>query len=48
LPESVLDKYRIPYLFSLTDHLAALERARTVPHRVAVAVMVRFSRAAAP
>ena len=37
LPESVLDKYRIPYLFSLTDHLAALELARTVPHRVAVA-----------
>ena len=36
LPESVLDKYRIPYLFSLTDHLAALERARFVPHRVAV------------
>jgi glyoxylase-like metal-dependent hydrolase (beta-lactamase superfamily II) len=36
LPESVLDKYRIPYLFSLTDHLAALERARTVPCRVAV------------
>jgi glyoxylase-like metal-dependent hydrolase (beta-lactamase superfamily II) len=37
LPESVLDKYRIPYLFSLTDHLAALERGRAVPHRVAVA-----------
>ena len=36
LPESVLDRYRIPYLFSLTDHLAALERARAVPHRVAV------------
>jgi glyoxylase-like metal-dependent hydrolase (beta-lactamase superfamily II) len=36
LPESVLARYRIPYLFSLTDHLAALERARTVPHRVAV------------
>jgi glyoxylase-like metal-dependent hydrolase (beta-lactamase superfamily II) len=36
LPESILDKYRIPYLFSLTDHLAALERARSVPHRVAV------------
>jgi glyoxylase-like metal-dependent hydrolase (beta-lactamase superfamily II) len=36
LPESVLDKYRIPYLFSLTDHLKALERARAVPHRVAV------------
>ena len=37
LPESVLDKYRIQYLFSLTDHLAALERARGTPHRVAVA-----------
>jgi glyoxylase-like metal-dependent hydrolase (beta-lactamase superfamily II) len=37
LPESVLDKYRIPYLFSLTDHMAALERARAVTHRVAVA-----------
>lgn len=36
LPASVLEKYRIPYLFSLTDHLAALERARQVPHRVAV------------
>jgi glyoxylase-like metal-dependent hydrolase (beta-lactamase superfamily II) len=37
LPESVLEKYRIPYLFSLTDHLAALQLARTVPHGVAVA-----------
>ncbi|HEX2282170.1 MAG TPA: MBL fold metallo-hydrolase [Thermomicrobiales bacterium] len=37
LPEHVLDKYRIPYLFSLTEHLAALERARGIPHRVAVA-----------
>jgi glyoxylase-like metal-dependent hydrolase (beta-lactamase superfamily II) len=37
LPENVLDKYRIPYLFSLTEHLAALERARVIPHRVAVA-----------
>jgi glyoxylase-like metal-dependent hydrolase (beta-lactamase superfamily II) len=37
LPASVLDKYRIPYLFSLTEHLAALERARGTPHRVAVA-----------
>ncbi len=36
LPENVLDKYRIPYLFSLTDHFKALERARTVSHRVAV------------
>jgi glyoxylase-like metal-dependent hydrolase (beta-lactamase superfamily II) len=31
LPASVLDKYRVPYLFSLTDHLAALKRARSVP-----------------
>ncbi len=37
LPENVLDKYRIPYLFSLTEHLVALERARGTPHRVAVA-----------
>jgi glyoxylase-like metal-dependent hydrolase (beta-lactamase superfamily II) len=37
LPENVLNKYRIPYLFSLTDHLAALEQARGTPHRVAVA-----------
>jgi glyoxylase-like metal-dependent hydrolase (beta-lactamase superfamily II) len=37
LPANVLDKYRIPYLFSLTEHLAALERVRGTPHRVAVA-----------
>jgi glyoxylase-like metal-dependent hydrolase (beta-lactamase superfamily II) len=37
LPQSVLEKYRIPYLFSLTDHFAALDRAREIPHRVAVA-----------
>ena len=37
LPANVLDKYRIPYLFSLTEHLAALECARSTPHRVAVA-----------
>jgi glyoxylase-like metal-dependent hydrolase (beta-lactamase superfamily II) len=37
LPANVLDKYRIPYLFSLTEHLGALERARGTPHRVAVA-----------
>lgn len=36
LPETVLDRYRIPYLFSLTDHLAALAGAREVAHRVAV------------
>ena len=37
LPATVLDKYRIPYLFSLTEHLSALERARSTPHRMAVA-----------
>jgi glyoxylase-like metal-dependent hydrolase (beta-lactamase superfamily II) len=36
LPASVLEKYRIPYLFSLTDHLQALHHAATIPHRVAV------------
>jgi glyoxylase-like metal-dependent hydrolase (beta-lactamase superfamily II) len=36
LPASVLDKYRIPYLFSLTDHLGALEMARGIAFRVAV------------
>ncbi len=36
LPERVLEKYRIPYLFSLTDHLKALEIARATTHRVAV------------
>lgn len=37
LPASVLEKYRIPYLFSLTDHLQSLDHAATIPHRVAVA-----------
>lgn len=36
LPASVLEKYRIPYLFSLTDHLQAMDYAATVSHRVAV------------
>jgi glyoxylase-like metal-dependent hydrolase (beta-lactamase superfamily II) len=36
LPEQVLARYRIPYLFSLTDHLAALELSRSVAYRVAV------------
>ncbi|HET8524863.1 MAG TPA: MBL fold metallo-hydrolase, partial [Thermomicrobiales bacterium] len=30
LPESILRKYSIPYLFSVTDHLQALARAREV------------------
>ncbi|MDQ3694526.1 MAG: MBL fold metallo-hydrolase [Chloroflexota bacterium] len=36
LPEAVLEKYKIPYLFSLTDHLRALEVARGVPYTTAV------------
>jgi glyoxylase-like metal-dependent hydrolase (beta-lactamase superfamily II) len=36
LPASVLEKYRIPYLFSLSDHLQALDHAATIAHRVAV------------
>ncbi len=30
LPESVLEKYKIPYLFSVTGHLTALERCTEV------------------
>jgi glyoxylase-like metal-dependent hydrolase (beta-lactamase superfamily II) len=30
LPETVLDKYKIPYLFGVRDHLAALERCGSV------------------
>lgn len=30
LPESVLEKYQVPYLFSLTDHLAALDHCTEV------------------
>lgn len=30
LPEAVLEKYRIPYLFSLSDHLVSLERCAEV------------------
>ena len=36
LPEAVLVKYKIPYLFSVTDHLEALERARATPCAAAV------------
>lgn len=36
LPESVLAKYRIPYLFSVTDHIAALGAAAAVECRSAV------------
>ncbi len=36
LPETVLEKYRIPYLFSVTAHLASLDRAASVSCTVAV------------
>lgn len=36
LPAAVIEKYKIPYLFSVTDHLAALERTRTTPCTAAV------------
>ncbi len=36
LPQTVLAKYKIPYLFSVTDHLRALERARQTPCEAAV------------
>jgi glyoxylase-like metal-dependent hydrolase (beta-lactamase superfamily II) len=36
LPATVLEKYKIPYLFSLTDHLQALDVARAVRYRTAV------------
>ena len=37
LPPPVLAKYRIPYLYSLTDHLRALDTALTVPCEATVA-----------
>lgn len=37
LPVAALEKYRVPYLYSATDHFAALETARAVECRVAVA-----------
>jgi len=36
LPERVLDRYRLPYLYSVTDHLASLSRAEAVVHSVAM------------
>jgi glyoxylase-like metal-dependent hydrolase (beta-lactamase superfamily II) len=37
LPEAILAKYRIPYLYSLTDHLRSLGAALAVPCRTVVA-----------
>ena len=36
LPATVLDKYKIPYLFSVSDHLRALETAASVACALAV------------
>jgi glyoxylase-like metal-dependent hydrolase (beta-lactamase superfamily II) len=36
LPERVLERYKMPYLYSVRDHVASLERAVTVPHTRAV------------
>ncbi|MEJ7838192.1 MAG: MBL fold metallo-hydrolase [Thermomicrobiales bacterium] len=35
-PEAAIVKYRIPYLFGLTDHLASLQLARTILARVVI------------
>ena len=35
-PASAIEKYRIPYLFGLTDHLNALERGRAVRCEIVV------------
>jgi glyoxylase-like metal-dependent hydrolase (beta-lactamase superfamily II) len=36
LPERVLARYKIPYLYSVTDHMTALDRAERVIHHVCV------------
>jgi glyoxylase-like metal-dependent hydrolase (beta-lactamase superfamily II) len=36
LPERVIERYRMPYLYSVTDHLASLERASGVAHGLCV------------
>lgn len=36
LPERVIERYRMPYLYSVRDHLPSLDRAQSVDHRVAV------------
>lgn len=36
LPERVIERYKMPYLYSVRDHVAALQRARETPHAVAV------------
>jgi len=36
LPERVIERYRMPYLYSVRDHLPSLERAEAVAHQVVV------------
>jgi glyoxylase-like metal-dependent hydrolase (beta-lactamase superfamily II) len=36
LPERVIERYKMPYLYSVRDHLASLERAIAVEHTLAV------------
>ena len=36
LPQRVLERYRAPYLYSVRDHIASLDRARTIDYRIAM------------
>ncbi|CAN5527020.1 MBL fold metallo-hydrolase [soil metagenome] len=36
LPDRVIERYKMPYLFSVRDHLKALDRAQETPHLTAV------------
>lgn len=36
LPDRVIERYKMPYLFSVRDHLKALDRAEETPHEAAV------------
>jgi glyoxylase-like metal-dependent hydrolase (beta-lactamase superfamily II) len=36
LPDRVIERYKMPYLFSVRDHLKSLDRARETPHATAV------------
>jgi glyoxylase-like metal-dependent hydrolase (beta-lactamase superfamily II) len=36
LPERVLERYKMPYLYSVRDHVESLQRASNTPHLIAV------------
>ena len=36
LPERVIERYKMPYLYSVRDHLPSLDRAESVEHSIAV------------